>query len=246
MTYILITHLILLVCLLVAWIAVMFIQHQRHYQASWDLIKLNEETKSLRAKIPLSHQTSHTNSILPSTTNYLDVSDPILLVDFGEKLSGNGIYFSRDIDILTDDLDVNFGFDEGHCDSTDRYGGNKCHYTWGETINIGINVDLNNNAFQKEDVVHASLKVDYFVSWKFDCKICGEDCVVTIPIANFDIHISMPPCPLGNADIPTLMQLPLGDSSPFEGVPLHIDGNLFVKRNGNITIACSQIKVDIE
>ena len=162
------------------------------------------------------------------------------------RSSSNGISFSRNVDILTNDLNhVKFNFDQGHCDSTDDYGDNNCHYSWGETMNLNLHIDLQ-QPFTMNDTIHASLTVDYFVSWEVDCKICGEDCIMTVPVVKYDIHIPMPDCPMGTDDIPTMLELPVGDTSPFEGIPLHIQGDLIIKRNEDVEIAKSHIVVDVK
>jgi len=183
--------------------------------------------------------------------------------DYGEALDSNadeadvdvgygtdlvlddGLTFSRSINIQTDALDVHFEFDSDHCDSSDKYGDNNCHYSWGETLRVGIAVNMT-EPFTETDRVYASMKVDYFVPWKLDCAVCGEDCTMKIPVVEFEIKLPMLPCPLAVEDIPTVLEIPLGDTSPFAGVPLHAAGDIYLKRESSDVLAWGHVVVDVQ
>ena len=156
-----------------------------------------------------------------------------------------GIDFSRTIKMLTDFISINLTFDDNHCTSNDEHGGNNCHYDWGNVMNIELNVRLKKRAFEKDDRISGKFKVDYFVPWEFDCAICGEDCVLTVPVVNWDVQVPLPDCPLGNEDIPNTLQLMPGDSSPLDGVPLHVDGDLKLVTAGGEVAASAHVKVTI-
>jgi len=64
-----------------------------------------------------------------------------------------------------------------------------------------------------------------------------------IPVVDFEVTIPMLPCPLEVEDIPTLLEVPLGDASPFEGVPFHAAGDIYLKRNSTNTDGSSSSDV---
>ena len=138
-----------------------------------------------------------------------------------------GISFTRTVSFKKDDVNIAVNYDENHCKSSDKYGGNECHYDWGETMNPQINVEFKKegDSFQKGDVVKGSLWVDYIVPWHIECAVCGQDCVLKVPIVFYAVNIPMPPCPLGKKEIPSTLAIPVGDSSPFKGLPLNVKGD---------------------
>ncbi len=159
----------------------------------------------------------------------------------------NGIGFSRKINVFQTDVlgSINLNFDANHCKSTDEHGDNNCHYGWDETMTIDLKKVYLNKAIGPNDRIFGKFKVDYFVPWEFECAICDQDCILTVPVLEWDVHIPLPPCPLGNEDIPDSIEIPLGGSSPLDGVPLHIDGDVEFRTDGDEVVASANAKVTL-
>ena len=152
-----------------------------------------------------------------------------------------GISFSRKINLFTDFLSINVGLDEDRCSSKDEYGSNDCHYDWGDTMNMTFDVQLQ-KAFDVNDRISGNFKVMYFIPWNFECAICGQDCTLTIPGVDLDIKVPLPPCPLGNDNIPEKLQIYVGDSSPLDGVPLHVEGDVNLILESDMVVASDHVK----
>lgn len=66
------------------------------------------------------------------------------------------------------------------------------------------------------------------LDWNFTCKICGEDCTLSLPITNEEFIIPMPSCPLDNQNVPRHVQVKLDDTSPSKGIATRIHGHVYV------------------
>ena len=65
------------------------------------------------------------------------------------------------------------------------------------SVNATSGSDIGADAYFDADL---SVKVSILpVSLKFTCKLCGENCTVTIPVVGKKETIAMPPCPLASA-----------------------------------------------
>merc|ERR1712154_39091 len=157
-----------------------------------------------------------------------------------------GISFTRKVQFKSDLVNVAVDYDDNHCKSKDQWGDNQCHYDWGETMNpqIDVNFKTEGDGFKEGDIVKGSMMVGYIVPWYFSCAVCGKDCVLRMPIVFYPIHLPLPECPMGKEEIPSSLSIPVGDSSPFHGIPLHLTGTLTLKR-GKDTIATSKVVVDV-
>lgn len=177
---------------------------------------------------------------------FLAFKNQYLTFEKVETKATSGITFKRKVDFKSDEVNVAVDYDDSHCKSRDDYGDNECHYNWGETMNpqININFKTEGDGFKEGDIVKGNMWVGYIVPWYFSCAVCGTDCVLRMPIVFFPIHIPLPPCPMGKDEIPSTLSLPVGDSSPFHGVPVHLKGDLTLKR-GNEVIAVSHVIVDV-
>jgi len=200
-----------------------------------------------RGELSISKSTSHLIQLITDSSSLNQGVDSENFVAIDKNIwnfeDSNGLTFSRSIDILSEDFQIYFGFDSSHCSSKDLFGDNNCKYNWGETVHIDLVVDIEHE-FREDDMIHASLKVDYFVNWEFECHVCGQDCVITVPIVDLEIPIQMPPCPLINNDIPPTLEIPLGND-PIAGIPLRVEGDLSLKKKSDEVIAKSHILVNV-
>lgn len=217
------------------------IQQYLRNRASKVLLLHHDKRNFFDPKNIVSQSCNFVRTVHSLWTNLFSKSLPTQIT-MHESETSDGIGFSRTIDLFTDFLNINIGFDDEHCTSNDDHGGNDCHYDWGDTVNIDIDVNLK-RAFKEDDRISGNFKVDYFVPWEFDCAICGKDCLLTIPVAKLDVKVPLPPCPLGNEDIPKTLQLMLGDSSPIDGLPLHIDGDVKLITADNGIVAGAHVSV---
>jgi len=152
----------------------------------------------------------------------------------------SGISISRTIDTLADDISLDLSFN-APCEEQDDYGGNKCHYNWGDDLNVTITMDTHGTPFQLGDGVVGKFKVDYIIPWKFDCKVCGEDCVLSFPVIKQSTTIPGPECPFATDASSVSFDVPLGDTSPVGGIPTHFSGHITVKKSD---IAVARISVE--
>jgi hypothetical protein len=111
------------------------------------------------------------------------------------------------------------------CQERDDYGDNQCHYDWGETARANVSLSWPHQ-IEGGDFLSGHLKMDRFVPYHFRCPLCGEDCVLKLPLINMTHTIPMPkncPIPAQNSSQPVHYQLL--DRSPTDGkVPVRVDG----------------------
>lgn len=177
---------------------------------------------------------------------FLDFKNQYLTFEKVGTKKSTGISFTRKVEFKSDEVNIAVDYDDNHCKSKDDYGDNECHYNWGETMNPQIDVKFKTegDGFKEGDLVKGSMRVGYIVPWYFTCAVCGKDCVLRLPIVFFPINIPLPPCPMGKEEIPSTLSLPVGSSSPFHGIPLHLKGDLTLKR-GKEVLAKTHIVVDV-
>jgi len=207
----------------------------------------DETFSSLRPPNRALSSSSSTNvaADLQSDSEISQFGEGAYLVNDVESFSGkvkaqSGISISRTIDTLADDISLDLSFN-APCEEQDDYGGNKCHYNWGDDLIVTITLDAHGNPFKKGDSVKGKFKVDYIIPWKFDCQVCGEDCVLSFPVIKQDTTIPGPDCPFANEASTVSFEVPLGSSSPVAGIPTHFSGHVTVKRSD---IAVARISVE--
>jgi len=206
----------------------------------------DENSSSLRPPNKALSSSSSTNvaANLQSDSEISQFGEGAYLVNDVESFSGevkapSGISILRSIDTLADDLSLVLTFVNAICEEQDDNGGNKCHYNWGDDLNITITLDAHGNPFKKGDGVKGKFKVDYIVPWKFDCQVCGEDCVLSIPVVNAGTTIPGPDCPFANEAHTIGFELPLDNGSPVAGIPTHFSGHVTVKRSDIVVVRIS-------
>jgi len=88
-------------------------------------------------------------------------------------------------------------FDDGHCESSDSFGGNVCHYNWGDDITVKYDGRLGQQ-LDNDVYIEISLKIDNLVHHSQTCPICGDNpCTINLPaLPKSEWSIQLPPCPL--------------------------------------------------
>merc|ERR1712222_10808 len=96
------------------------------------------------------------------------------------------------------------------CTGKDAYGSNVCEMNWGETYNITIDAELDDD-LNSNTKLNVNAKLDGLIPFKVSCAICGVDCTITIPIGKF-------PCPVkgGKVDQVLSFTLPAKDPVPLK------------------------------
>eukprot|EP00756_Hemistasia_phaeocysticola_P035815 Hpha_TRINITY_DN16607_c2_g1::TRINITY_DN16607_c2_g1_i3::g.182909::m.182909 len=80
------------------------------------------------------------------------------------------------------------------CTGSDQYGSNDCTLNWGTSYDITYNVALTQDF--PGGVASADLKVDGLIPFKPSCKVCGENCTVTIPVISKSYTFYPGDCPV--------------------------------------------------
>mmetsp|Transcript_27992 Transcript_27992/g.60976 ORF Transcript_27992/g.60976 Transcript_27992/m.60976 type:complete len:230 (+) Transcript_27992:38-727(+) len=162
------------------------------------------------------------------------------------KPTKDGIGFTRKISQLDSNTSFSLTFGGGRCRSKDEYGNNSCHYNWGDAIEANYTVKLG-EPLQEEDTLQGHVKIDHLVPYSFSCAVCGADCVLKIPVANIQWSFPTKPCPISTDMIVDTFTETLGDKSPTDGIPVHIEGNLKILRAKSGDAAASfSVSVDIK
>ena len=162
------------------------------------------------------------------------------------KPTKDGVGFTRKISQLDSNTSFSLTFGGGQCKSKDEYGNNACHYNWGDAIEANYTVKLG-EPLQEEDTLHGHLKIDHLVPYSFSCAVCGADCVLKIPVAQIEWSFPTKPCPISTDMIVDTIKENLGDKSPTDGIPVHIEGNLQILRaKSGEAAATFSLSVDIK
>ena len=80
-------------------------------------------------------------------------------------------------------------------------------------------------------------QIDSLISYSFTCALCGEDCVLTVPVVKFTYTIPLPPCPVPAHTIQTRIEYKLQPHSPTEGIPTHLEGTVKIARSSGEQMA---------
>jgi len=113
-----------------------------------------------------------------------------------------------------------------HCTLRDEYGDNNCHFDWGEKIHGKVTVKLNDPIVEGDYMVGALL-IDKFIPYKFRCALCGEDCVLEIPVIKHNESIPMEKCPISVHETNANVIYQMMDESPTHGkIATKVDGTV--------------------
>lgn len=133
-------------------------------------------------------------------------------------------------------------FDDGHCESSDAYGGNICHYDWDDDITINYDGRLGQQQLDVDVYVEMSVTIDKLVRHSQTCPICGDDpCTISgvpsVPKLNWSVEL--PPCPLSNDSLFGEWKTKLPGKNPVPrmlggiGGGTVVEGTVMVKRRNN-------------
>lgn len=109
----------------------------------------------------------------------------------------------------------------------DEYGDNQCHFNWGDEVTA--TVSFSGEELQADDVIRGSLKLAGWISYTFHCAVCGQDCVLQLPVFHHrNVTIAMPKtCPIPADAVSETLTYQMWDESPTGGtVAVHFEGNL--------------------
>jgi hypothetical protein len=70
---------------------------------------------------------------------------------------------------------------------------------------------------RKHQINKQTKKIDGKIPWSFTCKLCGEDCVLQVPVIKVDFSLPMPPCPVQPNKRSHTLEYQLWKSSPSHG-----------------------------
>jgi len=108
----------------------------------------------------------------------------------------------------------------------DKYGDNQCHFDWGETISGRATVKLSDPIVEGDFMVGA-LIIDKFIPYKFRCALCGQDCVLEIPVLKRNETIHMEKCPVTVDTTKGHIVYQMMDESPSRGkITTKVDGTV--------------------
>ena len=148
--------------------------------------------------------------------------------------SNLGVSFQRFIHDIPQDETFNFtlSLDDGtdHCVTEDQYGPNNCHYEWNDSVKGSYLVEMEDDKVLTETaIIEVTAMLDNRVPYKVECHLCGQDCVLEIPIFKVHYTIPMPPCPLSLKDRTAKFDFHLWRSSPTDGwltIPVSASGTV--------------------
>ncbi|KAL9188396.1 hypothetical protein ACHAXT_006774 [Thalassiosira profunda] len=126
-------------------------------------------------------------------------------------------------------------FDNGHCKSSDRFGGNDCHFSWGDELSVTYDGRLNDTGLGGDAYLELAVKVDGIIRHRQTCSVCGEDCRIHIAGIPKSWSIKMPPCPITSEMLAGKWKAKLPAKNPipalFDGMSgTVVEGTIWLKR----------------
>mmetsp|Transcript_15269 Transcript_15269/g.22510 ORF Transcript_15269/g.22510 Transcript_15269/m.22510 type:complete len:190 (-) Transcript_15269:85-654(-) len=155
----------------------------------------------------------------------------------------SGLSFTRTIYEVPGSFDLRFN--GNNCGSTDDHGDNDCHFDWGDDVTGVYKLNIA-NIIDATDKFEGHFKIDSFISYSFSCALCGEDCVLEVPVVKFKYIIPMPSCPVPAHNETTQIEYQLSKHSPTEGILTHLEGHVKVVKASGETLANVAITVYVK
>ena len=121
------------------------------------------------------------------------------------------------------------------CTGADQYGSNNCALDWGSSYTAAIDVALT-HTFGAKSTFSVDAKVDSFIPFKLKCNMCGQPCVVKVPIVSKTINIKMPDCPISTSALNKTKTLVL-PAAPSELPKTGIKGKVSIVDDTGIEVA---------
>eukprot|EP01062_Namystynia_karyoxenos_P014400 TRINITY_DN1518_c0_g1_i3.p1 TRINITY_DN1518_c0_g1~~TRINITY_DN1518_c0_g1_i3.p1 ORF type:complete len:563 (+),score=254.98 TRINITY_DN1518_c0_g1_i3:73-1689(+) len=129
------------------------------------------------------------------------------------------------------------------CKSSDKYGSNDCTLSWGQSYTVAIDATLTQDI--PTGTAAADMKIDGLIPFKASCKICGENCTVTIPIVSKSFTFYPGDCPIkaGSIKNTTTAAIPAAPS----GLPkTSVKGSVTVTDGSGATQAVVDVTASID
>eukprot|EP01065_Artemidia_motanka_P014337 TRINITY_DN182_c0_g1_i3.p2 TRINITY_DN182_c0_g1~~TRINITY_DN182_c0_g1_i3.p2 ORF type:complete len:179 (+),score=67.94 TRINITY_DN182_c0_g1_i3:72-608(+) len=80
------------------------------------------------------------------------------------------------------------------CTGSDKWGSNDCTLSWGTSYTVDI--DATTTQDLPTGTASLDLKIDGLIPFKASCKVCGENCTVTVPVVGKSITFYPGDCPI--------------------------------------------------
>ena len=139
-------------------------------------------------------------------------------------------------DSYNHDHDSNENELEDVCTTHDTYGDNVCHYNWDDFVTIKYSIESKNVTFTKHDYVVGNFTIDNRLPYTFTCNVCGEDCILKVPIIEFEYALPMPDCPVKPKKRSHTLLYQLWKTSPTHGfVTTSINGIVTIMKSTKTT-----------
>uniref|UniRef100_A0A6V2KN96 MD-2-related lipid-recognition domain-containing protein n=1 Tax=Ditylum brightwellii TaxID=49249 RepID=A0A6V2KN96_9STRA len=129
-----------------------------------------------------------------------------------------------------------------YCKQHSTYGDNDCLFPWDDTSDVTIKTAL---GFDMDDTykIQGKVKVDYLLHLNFECPVCGENCTVTVPKIDYDVILTLPPCPIDGDDFTYTLENYLPD--PAFVPPVVTSGEFSILDPNDKEIASAEIKINV-
>ena len=89
-------------------------------------------------------------------------------------------------------------------------------------------------------------QLDRFVHYKFKCPLCGQPCVLEIPVIKLTYTIETPPCPVEPHSVRHAVEHHLWSQSPDRGIKNRLDGTIAVRKANGDKIADISVRAYIK
>ena len=127
------------------------------------------------------------------------------------------------------------------CTTHDIYGDNTCHYNWDDNIIVKYSIE-SVTQFTNQDIVVGNFIIDNRIEYNFTCVVCGEDCVLEIPVIHFNYTFPMPDCPVKPKKRTHTLLYQLWKSSPTHGfITTSIQGTISIIKTTTTTATATTI-----
>jgi hypothetical protein len=94
-------------------------------------------------------------------------------------------------------VNITLTFNQGdqHCQKKDEYGDDDCKYHWGEDMGGLLSGSLPYDLVDGDHVI-GDFRIDELTPLTFTCNICGQPCMISIPVINQEVQVDTPKCPI--------------------------------------------------
>jgi hypothetical protein len=151
-----------------------------------------------------------------------------------QRSTNLGVSFQRTITDFPQDSTSSFTLlfedAERHCGARDEYGPNNCHYDWKESVVGSYHVDMPAKVLNETANLEVTMMLDNRVPYKLECPLCGQDCVLEIPVFKVHYTIPNPPCPVSLQNRSEDFEFQLWRASPTDGwltIPVSGSGKIY-------------------